>query len=230
MTAQDQAVAALKERLSHTFSDEALLERALTHASGTTRATAGGNNERLEFLGDRVLGLVIAHILYERHDDVPEGELARMFNAMVRRAMCTKVAQRLDIGPALKLAGKGKKRTELTDNILGDACEALIGAIYLDGGLEAAATFIREHWKDALKQAPEVRKDAKTALQEWAAAHSFAPPAYEIIGQSGPDHAPEFTVQLTVQGRKPETGVAGSRRMAEQNAAEAFLIREKIWK
>jgi len=207
MTAQDQAVAALKERLSHTFSDEALLERALTHASGTTRATAGGNNERLEFLGDRVLGLVIAHILYERHDDVPEGELARMFNAMVRRAMCTKVA-----------------------NILGDACEALIGAIYLDGGLEAAATFIREHWKDALKQAPEVRKDAKTALQEWAAARSFATPAYEIIGQSGPDHAPEFTVQLTVQGRKPETGVAGSRRMAEQNAAEAFLIREKIWK
>ena len=229
MTGRDEALAALKARLDHTFADESLLERALTHASGTS-ARARGNNERLEFLGDRVLGLVIAHILYERHDDLPEGELARMFNAMVRRAMCTEVAMRLDLGPALKLAGKGKKRTVITDNIMGDALEALIGAIYLDGGLEAASRFIRQHWKDALKQAPGVRKDPKTALQEWAAARSLGVPAYEITGQSGPDHAPEFTVRLTVQGRQPTDGVAGSRRMAEQKAAEAFLVREKIWK
>jgi ribonuclease III len=229
MSGREEAVASLKARLDHDFTDETLLEQALTHASGTA-ARVRGNNERLEFLGDRVLGLVIAHILYERHDDMPEGELARMLNAMVRRAMCTKVAERLDIGPALKLAGKGQKRTVITDNILGDALEALIGAIYLDGGLEAASRFIRQHWKDALEKAPGVRKDPKTALQEWAAARSLDVPAYEITGQSGPDHAPEFTVQLTVQGRLPAEGVAGSRRMAEQNAAEAFLVREKIWK
>ncbi len=229
MSGREEAVAALKARLDHSFTDETLLEQALTHASGTGKRTLG-NNERLEFLGDRVLGLVIAHILYERHDDLAEGELARMLNAMVRRAMCTKVAERLDIGPALKLAGKGQKRTVITDNILGDALEALIGAIYLDGGLEAASRFIRQHWRDALEQAPGVRKDPKTALQEWAAARSLDVPAYEIIGQSGPDHAPEFTVQLTVHGRSPSQGIAGSRRMAEQQAAEAFLVREKIWK
>lgn len=228
-SAHEHAVAALKGRLGYVFNDDTLLERALTHASGTM-ARGVGNNERLEFLGDRVLGLVIAHVLYERHEEVPEGELARMLNAMVRRAMCTRVAQRLDIGPALKLAGKGSKRTVITDNILGDACEALIGAIYLDGGLEPAVGFIKQHWKDALEQAPDLRKDGKTELQEWAAARSLETPAYEISDQSGPDHAPEFTVRLTVQGYEPAEGVAGSRRMAEQNAASVFLKREKIWK
>ena len=221
-------IRAFMDRLGHDFARPELLVRALTH--GSIASATRPDNQRLEFLGDRVLGLVIAHILYERHDDLPEGELARMLNAMVRRAMCTRVAERLDIGPALKLAGKGQKRTVITDNILGDALEALIGAIYLDGGLEAASRFIRQHWKDALEQAPDVRKDPKTALQEWAAARSLDVPAYEITSQSGPDHAPEFTVRLSVQDRQPTDGVAGSRRMAEQNAAEAFLLREKIWK
>lgn len=229
MTDRAAAVAALKARLGHEFADETLLERALTHASGS-KSKAGGNNERLEFLGDRVLGLVIAQILYETHDNLPEGELARMLNVLVRRTMCADVGRKLDIAPALVLAGKGKKRTEVTDNIIGDAVEALIGALYLDGGLEAAGAFIRAHWTTALEQAPESRKDAKTALQEWAAARSFEAPAYEIIGQSGPDHAPEFTVRLTVANRKPAEGVAGSRRMAEQHAAAEFLKREKIWK
>jgi ribonuclease-3 len=108
--------------------------------------------------------------------------------------------------------------------------EAVIAAVHLDGGFEAARALILALWGPRIGAVEADARDAKTALQEWAAARSFATPAYEIIGQSGPDHAPEFTVQLTVQGRKPETGVAGSRRMAEQNAAEAFLIREKIWK
>ena len=229
MTARDDAVTALRGRLGYTFMDEALFQRALTHASGT-RKRGEGNNERLEFLGDRVLGLVIAQILYERHDTVPEGELARMLNSMVRRDMCTRVANRLDLGPALLLAGKGKKRTVVTDNILGDACEALIGAIYLDGGLGAARAFIKAQWKEALDKAPDLRRDAKTVLQEWAAARSLPVPAYETINQSGPDHAPEFTVRLDVKGRASTEGTAGTRRMAEQHAAAEFLKREKIWK
>jgi ribonuclease-3 len=227
--ARDEAVAAFRQRLGYQFRDEELLERALTHASGT-RKRGVGNNERLEFLGDRVLGLAIAHILYERHDTVPEGELSRMLSALVRRDVCLKVAQKLDIGPALKLAGRGKKRTTVTDNILGDACEAVIGAIYLDGGLEAATAFIKANWKELLDKAPEARKDAKTVAQEWAARRAMPMPAYEIINQSGPDHAPEFTVRMDVEGKKSTEGTAGTRRLAEQNAAAAFLKREKIWK
>ncbi len=229
MIRRDEAVAALKQRLGYSFRDESLLDRALTHASGTARGGIG-NNERLEFLGDRVLGLVVAQNLYEQHDAVPEGELARMLNAMVRREMCTDVARRLDIGPALQLAGKGAKRTVITDNILGDACEALIAAIYLDGGLEAAAAFITANWHEAFQRAPGMRKDAKTMLQEWAAARALPPPAYEIVGQSGPDHEPQFTVRLDIKDREPAEGVAGSRRLAEQTAATNFLKREKIWK
>jgi ribonuclease-3 len=229
MIRRDEAMAALEQRLGYNFNDMSLLDRALTHASGTVRG-GQGNNERLEFLGDRVLGLVVAQNLYEQHDAVPEGELARMFNAMVRREMCTAVAKRLEIGPALQLAGKGKNRTVITDNILGDACEALIAAIYLDGGLEAAAAFITANWREALEQAPGMRKDAKTVLQEWAAARSLPAPAYEITGQSGPDHEPLFTVRLDIKDREPAEGVAGSRRMAEQTAATNFLKREKIWK
>jgi ribonuclease-3 len=227
--AREEAVAAFKQRIGYRFRNEDLLERALTHASGT-RKRGVGNNERLEFLGDRVLGLAIAHILYERHDTVPEGELSRMLSSLVRRDVCLSVAQALDIAPALKLAGRGKKRTVVTDNILGDACEAVIGAIYLDGGMDAAAQFIKTHWKELLDKAPEARKDAKTVAQEWAARRAMPMPAYEIINQSGPDHAPEFTVRLDVQGKASTEGTAGTRRLAEQNAAAAFLKREKIWK
>lgn len=215
----------LQKRLGYDFLDPGLLQRALTH-----RSLGAKNNERLEFLGDRVLGLAIAHILYERHDTVPEGELSRMLSSLVRRDVCLKVAQKLDIGPALKLAGRGKKRTTVTDNILGDACEAVIGAIYLDGGLEAATAFIKANWKELLDKAPEARRDAKTVAQEWAARRAMPMPAYEIINQSGPDHAPEFTVRMDVRGKKPTEGTAGTRRLAEQNAAAAFLKREKIWK
>lgn len=228
MSKRDDAVAALKERLNHTFEDPDLLERALTHASGAGKRS-GGNNERLEFLGDRVLGLVCSEMLYRRFDTVPEGELARMLNALVRRDMCTRVAKRLDLGPALKLAGKGVKRTQITNNILGDACEALIAAIYLDGGLKAAEDFFAEHWKDALGDVQNMRKDAKTALQEWAAGKALPAPTYEITGQEGPDHAPQFSVKMELPGYDEAHGTAGTRRMAEQLAAEAFLKREKLW-
>lgn len=224
-----EAVAVLVERLGYAFKDEQLLEQALTHASGA-KSKISGSNERLEFLGDRVLGLVVAQILYEQHEDMPEGDLARMLNMLVRRQTCAKVGKALGIPDALVLAGKGDKRTTVTDNIVGDACEALIAAVYLDGGLEAARTIISEHWAGFLKQAPDMRKDAKSSLQEWAAARSLPAPSYETIDTTGPDHAPEFKVELRVEGREPSLGVSTTRRTAEQVAATAFLRREGVWK
>lgn len=229
MTRRDEASATLIKRLGYVFKDDRFLEHALSHASGV-KTNAVDSNERLEFLGDRVLGLVIAQLLYEQHDDVPEGELARMLNVLVRRQTCAKIGTKLGIPDALSLAGKGNKRTVVTDNIVGDACEALIAAMYLDGGLEAARAVICEHWAEFLRQAPDMRKDAKSSLQEWAAAKMLAVPSYETIETTGPDHAPEFTVELTVEGREPVQGVSTTRRTAEQVAATAFLRRERIWK
>lgn len=228
-TTRTEAVAVLVARLGYAFKNVQLLEQALTHASGA-KSKISGSNERLEFLGDRVLGLVVAQILYEQHEDMPEGDLARMFNMLVRRQTCAKVGKALGIPDALVLAGKGEKRTTVTDNIVGDACEALIAAVYLDGGLEAARTIIGEHWAGFLKQAPDMRKDAKSSLQEWAAAKSLPAPSYETIDTTGPDHAPEFKVELRVEGRKPSLGVSTTRRTAEQVAATEFLRREGVWK
>ena len=229
MTSQKEAVAILVERLGYVFKNKQLLDQALTHASGA-KSKVAGSNERLEFLGDRVLGLVIAQLLYEQHEDLPEGDLARMLNTLVRRQTCAKIGEKLGIPDALVLAGKGNKRTVVTDNIVGDACEALIAAVYLDGGLAAAHSIIGEHWAGFLKQAPDTRKDAKSSLQEWAAARSLAVPSYETIDTTGPDHAPEFKVELKVEGRNPAHGVSTTRRTAEQVAATEFLRRERIWK
>ena len=229
MTSRDEAVAVLIKRLGYVFNNEQLLEQALTHSSGA-KSKIAGSNERLEFLGDRVLGLIVAQLLYEQHQDLPEGDLARMLNTLVRRQTCAKIGEKLGIPDALVLAGKGNKRTVVTDNIVGDACEALIAAVYLDGGLEAACSIIGEHWAGFLKQAPDMRKDAKSSLQEWAAARSLAVPSYETIDTTGPDHAPEFRVELRVEGREPVQGVSTTRRTAEQVAATEFLRRERIWK
>ena len=226
---RDEAVAVLINRLGYVFKNEQLLEQALTHSSGA-KSKVAGSNERLEFLGDRVLGLIVAQLLYEQHEDVPEGDLARMLNTLVRRQTCAEIGKKLGIPDALVLAGKGNKRTVVTDNIVGDACEALIAAAYLDGGLEVARMIIGEHWAGFLKQAPDMRKDAKSSLQEWAAAKSLAVPSYETIDTTGPDHAPEFKVELKVEGREPAQGVSTTRRTAEQVAATEFLRRERIWK
>ncbi len=222
------AQARLEQRLGYQFNDADLLTRALTHASGTTQSS-NGNNERLEFLGDRVLGLVIAQLLFERHEDVAEGDLARMLNALVRRQTCARIGHELGLGDVLVLAGKGSKRTVATDNIVGDACEALIAAVYLDGGLDAARGVITRLWHKLLDKAPDMRKDAKSALQEWAAARSLPPPAYETVETTGPDHAPEFTVELVVESCERVRGVSTTIRTAEQAAASAFLKREGVW-
>jgi ribonuclease-3 len=234
MNARAAAVAGLAERLGHRFADPALLERSLTHASvgdGAARPGRGParDNERLEFLGDRVLGLLTSEQLLERFPDAAEGELAPRLNLLVSREACARVARRLDLGPALRLAGgesKGGGRDK--SSILAGACEAVIAALYLDGGLDAARGFFVRWWADEFAALPAVGQtlEVKLALQQWAQKAGKPIPAYTVISREGPDHAPMFTVQVQVEGVAPAVGVGSSRQAAEKSAAQALWDRE----
>lgn len=226
-----EAVEALTVRLGHDFADPTLLERALTHASVGQTADRVRHNERMEFLGDRVLGLCMAEMLLERDPTAPEGELSKKLNVLVSGQTCAGVSRALGVGPALRMAG-GETRSGLRDNdtVLGDACEALIAAVYLDGGLPAAAALVRRHWAEALErvEAGAAVLNPKSQLQEWAAAKKRAAPAYRVVSRTGPDHAPRFIVEVEVAGLPAETAVGGSRQSAEAAAALALLKREGI--
>jgi ribonuclease III len=217
--------AALESRLGYVFQDARLLERALTHASVSTT----GSNERLEFLGDRVLGLAIAEKLYALYPGHAEGMLALKFNALARREACAAAAEAAGLFEYVILAsseaasgGRGKSA------IMAGACEAVIAAIYLDGGYEPARAFIARNWAGSFAALNDDMRDAKTALQEWAQARKRGPrdaPAYRLIRREGPDHAPRFAVEVTVAGEGSETGEGSSKREAEQAAAQAMLAR-----
>ncbi|SDX84903.1 ribonuclease III [Citreimonas salinaria] len=215
---------ALERRLGHSFASPDLLLRAVTHAS---RSGPGReDNQRLEFLGDRVLGLVMAEALLEADRDATEGQLAPRFNALVRKETCADVAQDLDIGPALKLGRSeqlsgGRRKMAL----LGDAMEAVIAAVYLDADYEAARAFILRHWAKRIDRVEADSKDAKTALQEWAQARGMPTPDYVEIGRDGPDHAPHFTIEVRLASGETETASAGSKRQAEHAAAKTLLAR-----
>ncbi len=216
----------LADRLGYEFKDRALLKTALTHAS---RARSSRDYERLEFLGDRVLGLVIAEELYLRNPGQREGHMAPHFSALVSGAICAEVAKSIGIqeyiiaGPRETAAGIAKNNT-----VLGDAMEALIAAVYLDGGLEAARRFVLRFWEKYLAQKSKMKKDAKTFLQEWALGRSLPIPTYVVAGREGPDHAPQFVIDVHVSGFQPARGAGLSKRTAEQVAAEAFLMRENL--
>jgi ribonuclease III len=215
--------AALQAAIGHGFSDPGLLNRALTHAS----ADSGRSNERLEVLGDRVLGLLIAEELARRFPDAAEGELAARLNRLVRMETCAEVALAIGIDKALILAA-GERQTGGAKKaaILGDACEAVIAALYLDGGLEAARGFVLRAWAGHLDSAPAEIRDAKTLLQEWAQArteHGRTLPHYEVLSQSGPSHAPLFRMRVTVAGGQSAEAEGRSKREAEQAAASALL-------
>ena len=217
-------LSSLEEKLGHHFSDRALLERALTHAS----ATASGSNERLEFLGDRVLGLVVAETLHSRHPEESEGALTIRFHALVRAEACARVAEAMGLPSYVKHTG-GFDSARARAAILSDVCEALIAALYLDGGMAAARPFIAHHWAgmfDDPSLSAEMR-DAKTRLQEWAQGRGLAAPAYREIARTGPAHAPRFTIEASLEGETPETGEGGSKREAEQEAAAKLLTRVK---
>lgn len=228
---QESGLAALEERLGHRFADRRLLVQALTHASAVeVRAKARLDNERLEFLGDRVLALVIAEMLLARYPDESEGGLAPRLNALVRRETCAAVATALGLGPALRL-GRSEADTggRLKPALLADACEAVIAALYMDGGLAVARRFIATQWQPFLDRLHAVPQDAKTALQEWAQGRGLAPPLYRLAGRRGPDHAPVFVVAVTVGDLPPVEAEGGSKRAAEQAAAQILLRQIGVW-
>jgi ribonuclease-3 len=220
----------LESRLGYRFRDASLATVALTHlssqpAAGQVRAQS---YQRLEFLGDRVLGVVIADHLYATFPQASEGELSIRFAKLVRRETCAEIAAEWDVGPHVVLGageaqGGGRKKAA----ILSDVCESLIGAVFVDGGYEAARALVVRSWGDRLGAVVEPARDAKTALQEWAQARALAAPAYQEVSRSGPDHAPQFVMSVVVAGFQPEQGGASSKRAAEQAAAQAFLDRRK---
>lgn len=220
--AQQERANLLGEVLGHRFAEPQLLEEALTHSSHTGRRSY----ERLEFLGDRVLGLVVSEMLLKRFPDEAEGTLAIRFAALVSGESLASVAMDIDLGSHIA-ASPGEAEAGVRDNpsILADVCEAVIGALYLDGGLEAARDFIEPHWRALLEADPRPRQDPKTALQEWAQARGAALPAYREVARSGPPHAPVFTVEVAVEGKAPERGEGRSKRVAEREAAERLLKR-----
>ncbi|WP_099826648.1 ribonuclease III [Oceaniglobus indicus] len=217
-------LSAFSRRLGHDFATPDHLVRALTHAS--ISSSSRPDNQRLEFLGDRVLGLVIAEALLEADPAASEGKLAPRFNALVRKETCAEMARAMDLGAVLKLGRSemlsGGRRKEA---LLGDAMESVIAAVYLDGGLGAARDVILRHWQDRIATVDADSRDPKTALQEWAQARKQPPPKYTETARSGPDHAPVFTIDVRLVSGEVAQAKATSKRAAEQAAALALLTR-----
>jgi ribonuclease-3 len=210
----------LAEALGETPRDLALYERALTHPSH-----GADHYERLEFLGDRVLGLVVAHWLIDRFED-SEGSLSQRLNALVTGEVCADIAREIGVPSHLRLGKQAQDDGVFqSDNVLGDAVEALIGALYLDQGLEEARRFIRRAWGDRVERLVAPPKHPKAALQEWAAANNRKPPEYSVVDRSGPDHALRFTVSVSVRGAGEASGTGSSKQEAEKAAAQALLER-----
>lgn len=214
----------VESALGHAPHDPALFERALTHGSH-----GGANYERLEFLGDRVLGLVTAQWLYDRYQDDPEGRLSARLNALVSRESCAEIGR--DIGvPSMLILGKQARDdgAQASDNVVGDAVEALIGALFVEGGIEAASAFIHRAWGSMVDGLTKAPKHPKSALQEWAAARNCRPPVYTLEGQHGPHHAPRFTVLVEVGGKAGGSARAEGSSKQEAETAAALTLLEQL--
>lgn len=229
MNARAAAVQDLESRIGHTFTDRDLLERALTHASVGDGAREVRHNERLEFLGDRVLNLCAAERLMALDPDSREGEMSRRLASLVNYHACARAAERAGLPSALRLSASATKvGARKSDAVLGDACEALIAALYIDGGLETAKAFFEKFWAEEFTHLDAPRaKDPKTQLQEWAQGLALPLPAYEVVGREGPAHAPVFTVEVRVKGFEPERGEGPSRQSAEKAAAQVMLLKRE---
>ncbi|MGB3455194.1 MAG: ribonuclease III [Litorimonas sp.] len=214
----------LERRIGYSFQDRALAMRALRHRSYGDGQASDPSNERLEFLGDRVLGLMTAQALFE-HSGAAEGTLARRLNALVRKEMCAKIARKIGLGDAVLIsASEEKQGGRDKDSILGDTCEALIAALYLDGGLPAAQAFYDAHWTEELEDvASRSAKDPKTRLQELAMSRGRGLPIYDVKDRQGPDHSPVFVITVTVEGAGTGEGRGKSKRDAEREAAQALI-------
>jgi ribonuclease-3 len=223
------AIEALEKRLGHAFGDRELLERALTHASATGGSAKIASNERLEFLGDRVLGLIIADALVSRDGAANVGDLSKRLHVLVSGDICARVAREIGLGDALRLQG-ASPASGVRENttILSDACEALIAALYLELGLERTSSIVLKLWERFLDEPLDLGLvNPKSELQEWAAANGHAQPVYRVLARSGPDHRPIFTVAVALGSVAPVTAEGGSVRIAEKAAALALLTRER---
>jgi ribonuclease-3 len=227
MDRRKAAILELERRLGHVFEDRALLERALTHASVGRSAP---DNEPLEFLGDRVLALAIAGELHARGPAEDAGALSKRLAALVRREACAEVGSVLGVGPALRLPGAETKRgARGQTRFLADACEAVIGALYLEIGFERARALVLAAWKPLIDRPHDERaSNPKSRLQEWAAGGGRGAPRYRLVAREGPDHAPSFTVEVEVEGVGSARALAGSRRAAEKAAALSLLQRADL--
>ena len=215
-------LSAFEARIGHQFAKPELLIEAVTHASMSSATRS--DNQRLEFLGDRVLGLVMAEALLAADTDAPEGTLAPRFNALVRKETCADVARDIGLGDVLRLGRSemmsgGRRKLAL----LGDAVEAVIAAVYLDAGFEVARAMIVRLWGTRIGRVEADARDAKTALQEWAQARGLTPPSYTETARTGPDHAPEFTIEVKLETGEVADATARSKREAQQAAAKALL-------
>jgi ribonuclease-3 len=222
------ALADLEARLGYKFRDPELATRALTHLSAAGAGAEGRlqSYQRLEFLGDRVLGLAIAQMLYETYPQASEGALSMRLAALVRRETCAEVAKEWEVGAQVVLGpgeahGGGRKKAA----ILSDVCESLIGAAFIEAGYDVARQVVERSWRARMHAAAEPARDAKTAMQEWAQARALRAPRYVEIDRSGPPHAPRFTIEVSLDGYEPAQGSAASKRAAEQVAAQAFMAR-----
>jgi ribonuclease-3 len=220
---------ALSERIAYKFGDDSLLEQALTHISAAKGKGRVGSYQRLEFLGDRVLGLAISEMLFAAFPKADEGELSKRLAELVRQETCAEVARAIELGDAIKLGSSeanagGRRRTA----ILADVCEALVGAVFLDGGYPVAAALVERLWGERLRVRARPPRDAKTVLQEWAQGRGLPTPSYREIGRTGPHHNLEFRVSVELPNLAPAEGVGRSKRAAEQAAAAVLLEREGV--
>ena len=225
-----EAAAAVELRIGHTFKDRALLTAALTHVSALKSGKSRTESyQRLEFLGDHVLGLVVADMLYRAFPKASEGEMSKRLADLVRRETCADVALELGIAEAIKLgAVSGNARERLRQGVLGDICESVIGAIYLDAGYAASHDFIVRNWTERMRKPVRPLRDPKTILQEWAQGRGLPTPAYREVERTGPQHDPRFRIAVDVTGLEPSEGVGANKRAAEQAAASAMLLRENV--
>lgn len=225
-----RGIAELEGRIGYTFADPALLDLALTHVSALAGArNRGGTYQRLEFLGDHVLGLVVSDMLFRAFPKANEGELSRRLADLVRQEACAEVARAMDIGAVIRLGtpeanSGGRMRTA----ILADVCEALVGAVFLDGGYSAAAALVEQFWGERMRTPVRPLRDPKTVLQEWAQARGLPTPSYREVERTGPHHNPEFRVAVELPELTSAEGVGRSKRAAEQAAAAAMLSREGV--
>jgi len=224
------ATAAVEARIGHRFADPNLLIQAFTHVSALKSGRKRGDSyQRLEFLGDHVLGLVVSDMLYHAFPSADEGELSKRLAELVRKESCADVAKSLGLLEDIKLGAVGPSAdARLRKSVLGDICEAVIGAIYLDGGHAVAAEFVRRNWTERMHKPRRPLRDPKTVLQEWAQGKGLPTPVYREVERTGPHHDPQFRVAVDLPGLEPAEGVGGNKRAAEKVAASVMIEREGV--